>query len=729
MNQINQHDPYQKPRLNPFIFPSDTDFSFALLLIVVISATVFIYDWIHAGQATDFADQVLACFQSSGVREAVEIEAITQAQSTFNACLAPTYRQNLYWIFGGLGIVFTLAAGILFIQPYWKIKRDKLIPLTPEDAPDVCSYLEGLCAELDLTHSPKYYWDPLSRSTSGVVFGHPGRKFVALGGGLVVQFYSDQPAFRAVMYHEIAHLYNKDVNKTYFTVALWRAFVAAALIPMAFNLIIGAPRSLFQNLPVIAQLSLRALVLAVLVYLIRNAVLRVREYYADVRADVWLGAGSELRKVIGSLPTDLRRLKLLRLHPTPEQRQRVLDDTLPLFSMGLAAPLATGIAAGIAFRNLERLFTMLLTSSERSHMAGFGAALLTVPWIVGVVGLGIWRQLFADNVRQPGFYKLLPFITGLWIGTLLGNALAFEAYTLDRLTETDLLNRIGVGFVRVIWALLLLLLLYLFLRWVQSSAQVWLEVSTNRRFLRRAYIVVLTITGIVMAAWFGPVMSLSKFSGSVEEAFFAVAVDLGALFTLVSLNPLTILFWISIWIVPLASWFWRQRRANISGLPRAFLPPLPPEQRDILNRPVELKPMHAAGAGALTGLFYGGLLTIARLGLYLMLSELLRGSDQYKLISFMVSVIIAVIFQIILAVIVAAWAPRLGVLHGMCAAFTASLVMAVGFLIVNGLFGGVIDLEFTGTVLSSISNYGALLVLSITLVSTPLIHAARRAFA
>ena len=51
----------------------------------------------------------------------------------------------------------------------------------------------------------------------------------------MTQFYTDQPAFRAVLLHELAHLRNGDVDKTYLTLAIWRAFVAGALIPFALS--------------------------------------------------------------------------------------------------------------------------------------------------------------------------------------------------------------------------------------------------------------------------------------------------------------------------------------------------------------------------------------------------------------------------------------------------------------------------------------------------------------
>lgn len=46
-----------------------------------------------------------------------------------------------------------------------------------------------------------------------------------------VRYDTDPSAFRAVMLHELAHLRNRDVDKTYFTIGIWRAFVVVALIP------------------------------------------------------------------------------------------------------------------------------------------------------------------------------------------------------------------------------------------------------------------------------------------------------------------------------------------------------------------------------------------------------------------------------------------------------------------------------------------------------------------
>src|SRR5258705_11090935 len=84
-------------------------------------------------------------------------------------------------------------------------------------------------------------------------------------------------AFRAVLLHELAHIRNGDLNKTYFAVATWYAFMAVALAPF----LLAMSRDFLS-----AQIW-RALALVLLVYLSRTAVLRVRETYAAVCAADW----------------------------------------------------------------------------------------------------------------------------------------------------------------------------------------------------------------------------------------------------------------------------------------------------------------------------------------------------------------------------------------------------------------------------------------------------------
>src|SRR5205814_1224485 len=111
---------------------------------------------------------------------------------------------------------------------------------------------------------------------NGLAFGRPGRMYVYLSNGLITKALREPDAFEAVLLHELAHVRNGDVSKTYFTRASLYAFLGTSIPPLVY--IVYA--SLSSSLPVIGS----TLVLGMIVYFIRLSVLRAREYYADLSA-------------------------------------------------------------------------------------------------------------------------------------------------------------------------------------------------------------------------------------------------------------------------------------------------------------------------------------------------------------------------------------------------------------------------------------------------------------
>lgn len=136
----------------------------------------------------------------------------------------------------GVALLLIVAGGIYLAFPTWKRWRKRLVPLPPEDLPDVTAELANLRREARLARQPAFVWNPLNPMSEGLAFGRLGRYSLALTGGLVKQFYTDLPAFRAVIRHELAHLRNVDVDKTYFSIAVWWAFVITVLVPGAVYL-------------------------------------------------------------------------------------------------------------------------------------------------------------------------------------------------------------------------------------------------------------------------------------------------------------------------------------------------------------------------------------------------------------------------------------------------------------------------------------------------------------
>ena len=98
------------------------------------------------------------------------------------------------------------------------------------------------------TGSVVWLLQPLNVRLSAFAFGRPGRRFVAISGGAAVAAARKPAAFDAVILHELAHVKNRDIDQTYLALAIWRAFVVAALLPLAvlliFTPVLGVPQQL-----------------------------------------------------------------------------------------------------------------------------------------------------------------------------------------------------------------------------------------------------------------------------------------------------------------------------------------------------------------------------------------------------------------------------------------------------------------------------------------------------
>ena len=125
-------------RLNPFSFPSDTTLRFILLIVSIIGASLFAYYVLFTPLAL-FQDRTLAL-----------------------------------WMIGGVTVLLGVAALIYWLSPTWKIWRRELEPLGAEDMPELVSYLDDLCHEVELSRPPIYKLNPLNPAPSGLAFGRLG---------------------------------------------------------------------------------------------------------------------------------------------------------------------------------------------------------------------------------------------------------------------------------------------------------------------------------------------------------------------------------------------------------------------------------------------------------------------------------------------------------------------------------------------------------------------------
>lgn len=696
----------RQSRLNPFVFPSSTDFRFVLLIVSVIGVSLIIFHMLY-NTIPGVLERSLAtqerCMKSAAAAYPEDPFARSDA---FEQCMVPADRVRGMSMFGGVALLLVVAGLIYWSIPVRKIGRSKLVPLSAEDAPEVVAYLADLCREVRLSRPPVFVWNPLNPTSSGLAFGRWGRYYVSLTGGLVAQFYIDRAAFRAVLLHELSHLRNGDVNKTYLAVAIWRAFVAVALVPF----VIGQPYAISQLGKTWGNLfhqGWRLLALTVLVYLTRNAVLRAREVYADVRASIWDGPEGALRRELKTLalPTGGRWRSVLSVHPDPGERHRTLDDTDRLFRMGFWDAFGTGLAAVIAYSGFQIwLGFMTKPSLALYFLEVLGAALIFAPLVIGVVGLGVWRTTFAVLARGKSPRGVGRLGLGVGLGAILGQVLNIVAY--NQRSSADLALNGWIPFVglQVLWNSLLLVSLFLFFHWVAVGASTWLEIATTSQSLRPIYRLGLAAAGALLTLWFA--FLFFSYPGGSSSGFALVSYE-GLARTPVTLVGLMIL-----WAYPLTAWFWRRRVAASSGVSWAFLDPSPRLLR--LPRRPPLRPDLALMVGVLGGVLFCALSFALSLGLFLVLPvDLLVRWAVYG------QAVLAALIQASVAAVVAVRVKRLGGLHGLFAALVASCIMAVGALVIYVLSSGrpmsyYVQSPPVGTILlltSAVINGGTLLAL------------------
>ena len=666
-------EPERRPRLNPFAFPSDTAFRFGLVVAAVIGANLYVWQWISNvfRDGREHAAGAFACLARSPFTTGVtEREAFAAASQEYSRCVSALYRDQAWWMLGGTAALLLVAAALLLATPLWITRRRRLRPLTAEDAPAAVAEIRELAREAGVGE-PRTLWNPLDASSGGLAFGHPGRYSIAVGGGLVVKQATDPAAFRAIVRHELAHIRNRDVGITYFTLSIWYAFLLVSVVPFVVTLF-------DESVGTVWGLLWRLAVLAVLVYLTRNAVLRSREVYADVRASVPDGPNGALRRVLAGLPEQATSLlaRLRRVHPDPARRRAAIDDTRPLFPLGAIVAFAAGLTAAIAYESVVELLALFMNEPIDLR---FASALAFVPLAIGVVGVAVWRDAFAAlaDGRKPAS----PWVDGLAfaLGLLLGPELALSR---SIRIEEPLLHEL-VSLEGLAWAAVLVGGIVLLLAWIRTSASWWLSALGGRRpgYAQAAGLLVAAAgLSVFMGVFYAvrstrDVLAVSRLGSElqhaqVDEQVWAVplrvwqfVMDAELLFIVTKPYFVPVLALLAFF--PYAAFLVRRRTRDA---PWAFLDP----GGVLRTPPLSHRPLEPLLVGAIAGLGFLVLAVIVRFGVHSGVSAETRATDA-AILSFFVSMVsLALLVQLV---------------AGAAGAWRGGLVGALGAAFVAGCFG------------------------------------------
>lgn len=698
VTQSHGHDVVQAPRLNPFAFPSDTSFRFWLLIVFVVMSSASLYSDLHsifhkrdeAGLA--FLYQWLRNADWARLAYPTDIEEINHAYAGVQASV----KGRALWAIGG--VVLTLNMAITIYWFTWKIRLNGYQSLTSTVPPGVAFYLNQLCREVNLSPTPTFLLNPGNYGSEPVAFGHFGRYYLGLPAGSVSTFYDDRPLFRAVVLHELAHLYNGDVDKTYITVALFRAFVITTLVYVGAVLIWGKPDWL-----VMYQIMLTIILPTALVLLTRNAVLRVRELYADVRASVWDGPSGVLRGVLKSKSLPSANVgfwrALFQLHPTPQERCQAGQDPDRLLQLGFWDAFGAGMAAAYAILTTFELEVWI--SSElfmRGHISSAflvgalslaifaGTSLVIFSLAVSAVGIGVWWAEFAAFMQGKVAHDARRLGGAVTLGALTMVLLASIHLLLD-IGQSSLILASGIsillsGGLLVMGCLFVFMSTSLLFKWVAASASVWLDVALRSRspsWLLTISLLIGSAVFTVCMVWVGSLIV----TGLLYSIMHTVdLVEFGAQWYFVTLLALPggiiYLTVIPLWAFPLAASFRRKLAASHSMSTWAFLDDSSAHHPLLVRLP--LRPGLALMIGVAAGLLYCALLLVVIHNRYIAPGiGILLGTMDPQVAGLVFFVWPAFLMQPAAAAVAAGWIKRLPIVHGLCSASIAGLLTSFAF--------------------------------------------------
>lgn len=400
--------------------PSGTTLRFASLVLLAVATTLQIFGHYGAVWPTATALDNARCQVRSGLylTSTHQVDPDESKWDGYRACMATFLGARALWLAGGLVLLAAVALLIYLVQPSWRIRRRGLVPV-PEELHEP---LAALVQEAGLTKPPMFLLDPTAVRAGGVAFGNHRRKYVALNAGMLALRRSDPMAFRAIVLHELAHV-RADVTVTYATLAIWRAFVVAVLLPYALTLVnpmllsrtpwklsmIGLPAS-SVTLGTMWRLALMTL----LVFLARIAVLRAREKYADALVARWMDDPAPYR----TLPPTGWFRRWFGHHPAPAARAAVMRDPDSLRRPGFWEVLGCAVAAQIAWWHAVTGLRDLTWYREGNESFVVMRVVWMIP-IAALIGLVAWRGAAFGPKR--GTFALPGLAIGL--GLVLGDRL------------------------------------------------------------------------------------------------------------------------------------------------------------------------------------------------------------------------------------------------------------------------------------------------------------------
>jgi Zn-dependent protease with chaperone function len=345
-------------RLNLFAFPSETDLLFNLFLLAALMSSVNVALYLY-GFAVRGSTSAPILVERVKYAETESLAGARRAQ------LVDQLKETALVLLVAVAMPATVLVSGFFLyrkHPASLRRRIQLRPLDRSTDPLFYDQLIQLCRASGISPIPSFEMSKSLMRIDAQAFGTSGRLCLRLGGGLRLLCRKEPDRFRAIVLHEIGHIANGDVPRSYFSAACWKSFVYTTVGLVVLVLPLSAIRRLgatvnattwsraMETIGSMIWIGTQVAVSLAVVAAIRAALLRKREFYADARA-ASLGASVALENAFRAQPPPIPGwkdlIRLWRLHPSVTDRLAILSKPERLSSIESGLPLLLGFLVAL----------------------------------------------------------------------------------------------------------------------------------------------------------------------------------------------------------------------------------------------------------------------------------------------------------------------------------------------------------------------------------------------
>jgi Zn-dependent protease with chaperone function len=383
----------ERPRVNVLAFGTPTTTRYLAFLAALLSAGIFVGSWwYNQTQGRHWIDVVVSCAgQARASSSLPPVQAELAREALEASCRGAADLRRAAYGLGGAAVVGAVALVVVYLAPVLVRRRRRLRELGPALREAGGRFAE-LAAEAGIRRVPRIERGPASQRDA-LSYGAPGRPRVVLPPAVAVRW-RDRALFDPVVRHELAHVRHRDVALAWLARSVWYALAPLLAVPVATSL-------LSSDHSILADLLWRTALLGLTVLLVSAALLRSREYDADLRAARLAGEINSLTALLLRSPGRPERNRLRQLiarHPTADQRIGVLQDPERAAGVTFLDGFSSAFLAGLLFPLVSTVVLVMFTGSGRTDLGDWVAALLAGALLGGSVGLGLWRAAVAGRI-------------------------------------------------------------------------------------------------------------------------------------------------------------------------------------------------------------------------------------------------------------------------------------------------------------------------------------------